>query len=181
MTRSLPSHRWPHSKKRSTQRSSPRDQGVPAGAPRRIFGTDAAHLRCCGLRSSLTHRRMRSLRCSAAPSIWATSAPNLSTRSPAVTPVGWVGVWLLVASFVAMLAEGLLVAVWGLAVARRTRALSELVESEQGLIEADIKKLRSALEETQRLWKPYRRALRWLRHPLAIALLRSYAMRRAAR
>jgi len=25
------------------------------------------HLRCCGLRSSLTHQRMRSLRCSAAP------------------------------------------------------------------------------------------------------------------
>src|SRR6202521_2612112 len=28
---------------------------------------------------------MRSLRCSAAPSIWATSAPNLSPRAPAVT------------------------------------------------------------------------------------------------
>lgn len=80
-----------------------------------------------------------------------------------------------------MTAEGVLVAVWGLAVARRTRTLAELVETEQGLIEADIKRLRSALEETQRLWKPYRRALRWLRHPLTIALLRSYARRRVAR
>jgi C4-dicarboxylate-specific signal transduction histidine kinase len=87
-------------------------------------------------------------------------------------------VWLLVASIVVMLAEGVLVAVWGLSVARRTRTLAELAETEQGLIEADIKKLRSALEEMQRLWKPYGRALRWLRHPLTIALLRSYAGRR---
>jgi len=87
-------------------------------------------------------------------------------------------VWLLVASIVVMLAEGVLVAVWGLSVARRTRTLAELAETEQGLIDADIKKLRSALEEMQRLWKPYGRALRWLRHPLTIALLRSYAGRR---
>jgi hypothetical protein len=80
-----------------------------------------------------------------------------------------------------MLAEGVLVAVWGLAMARRTRALSELVASEQGLIDADIRKLRSALEETQRLWKPYGRAIRWLRHPITIALLQSYARRRVAR
>src|SRR3979490_3127256 len=85
-------------------------------------------------------------------------------RSNPVDTLGWLGVWLLVGSFVVMLAEGVLVAVWGLAMARRTRALSELVASEQGLIDADIKKLRSALEETQRLWKPYRRAIRWLRH-----------------
>src|SRR6266567_4416233 len=44
----------------------------------RIFGAHAAHLRCCELRSSLTHQRMRSLRCSLAPSIWTTWAPNLS-------------------------------------------------------------------------------------------------------
>src|SRR5207245_662061 len=61
---------------------------TPAGAPRRTVGAHAAHLRRCGLRSSLTHRRMRSLRCSPAPSIWATCAPNLSTRSPAVIAGG---------------------------------------------------------------------------------------------
>jgi hypothetical protein len=77
-----------------------------------------------------------------------------------------------------MLAEGVLVAVWGLAMARRTRRLSELVQTEQGLIEGDLQKLRSALAETQRLWRPYGRALRWLRHPLTIALLQSYARRR---
>src|SRR5437879_5918502 len=62
----------------------PNDQAIPAGAPRRTFGAHPAHLRRCGLRFSLTHQRMRSLRCSAAPSIWATCAPNLSPRSPAV-------------------------------------------------------------------------------------------------
>jgi hypothetical protein len=39
---------------------------------RRIFDAHAAHLRRCGLRFSLTHQRMRALRCSAAPSTWAT-------------------------------------------------------------------------------------------------------------
>src|SRR5450759_1463924 len=61
-----------------------RDLAIPAGAPRRMFGADAAHLRRCGLRSSPTPQRMPSLRCSAAPSIWTTWAPNLSPRSPAV-------------------------------------------------------------------------------------------------
>jgi hypothetical protein len=93
---------------------------------------------------------------------------------------GWVGVWLLVASIVLVMAEGVLVAVWGTAVARRTRALAELMQTEQGLIDADITRLRSALDETRRLWKPYRRALRWLRHPIAIALFQSYR-RRVAR
>src|SRR3982074_384307 len=56
-----------------------------AGSPRRIFGAHAAHLRRCDLRSSLTHQRMRSLRCSAAPSIWTTWSPNLSPRVPSMT------------------------------------------------------------------------------------------------
>ncbi len=33
----------------------------------------------------------------------------------------------------------------------------------------------------RRLWRPYRRALRWLRHPLVLALLGSYRRRMAAR
>src|SRR5438445_603628 len=71
----------PRKRKRRQWRHEHRD---PAGAPRRIFGAHAAHLRRCDLRSSLTHQRMRSLRCSAAPSIWATWPPNLSPRSPAM-------------------------------------------------------------------------------------------------
>jgi hypothetical protein len=96
-----------------------------------------------------------------------------------MTTLAWVGVWLLVASAVAIVVEGAVAAMWGLAMAKRTRALSEQLETERGLIEADIQRLRSALEETRRLWKPYRRALRWVRHPIAIALLQSYARRRA--
>lgn len=96
-----------------------------------------------------------------------------------MSTIGWVGVWLLVGSAVVIVIEGAAAARWGLAMARRTRALSEQLEAERGLIEEDVKRLRLALEETGRLWKPYRRALRWLRHPIAIALLQSYARRRA--
>jgi hypothetical protein len=96
-----------------------------------------------------------------------------------LTSLGWIGVWLLVAGIVVMMAEGALAAVWGTAVARRSRALSELTQTEGALIEADLTRLRTALEETERLWRPYRRALRWLRHPLTIALLGSFARRRA--
>ena len=97
-----------------------------------------------------------------------------------MTSLGWVGVWLVIAAAVAMMVEGALAAVWGTAVARRSRALSERVETEQGLIEADVERLRAALEETERLWRPYRRALRLLRHPLTIALFGSLTRRRAA-
>ena len=96
-----------------------------------------------------------------------------------MTTIGWIGVWLLVVCAVAIVAEGVVAALWGLGMAKRTRALSEKLETERGLIEADVQRLRSALEDTRRLWKPYRRALRWLRHPITIALLQSYARRRA--
>ncbi len=96
-----------------------------------------------------------------------------------MTSLGWIGVWLLVAGVVAIVAEGMLAAVWGMAVAKRSRALQELVETERGLIEADLKRLQEALEETRRLWRPYRRVLRWLRHPITIALMQSYAGRRS--
>jgi hypothetical protein len=98
-----------------------------------------------------------------------------------VTPLGWVGVWLLVGGVVAIVAEGVLAVVWGMAVAKRSRALQERIETERGLIEADLKLLQEALEETRRLWRPYRRALRWLRHPITIALMQSYAGRRVGR
>jgi hypothetical protein len=95
-----------------------------------------------------------------------------------LSTLGWIGVWLLVAGALAIVIEGVLAVVWGVGVARRTRALSERLETERGLIEADLERLRAAMEETRRLWKPYRRALRLLRHPLMIALLESFARRR---
>ena len=96
-----------------------------------------------------------------------------------MTLIGWIGVWLLAVSAVAFVVEGLLAAVWGMAMARRSRALAELMQTERGLVEADIARVLAVLEDTKRLWRPYRRALRWLRHPLAIALLQSFARRRA--
>ena len=97
-----------------------------------------------------------------------------------MSTLGWIGVWLLVAGALAIVIEGVLAVVWGVGMARRTRALSERLETERGLIEADLEKLRAAMDETRRLWKPYRRVLRLLRHPLMIALLESFARRRAA-
>src|SRR5713101_6031201 len=80
--------------RRRQKQPVPNDAVVTAGSRRRIFGAHAAH--CLpylrhgdpkGVRSSLAHPRMRALRCSAAPSIWTTCAPNLSARSPSVTLV----------------------------------------------------------------------------------------------
>ena len=89
-----------------------------------------------------------------------------------------IGVWLLVVSVVAMVVEGVVAAVWAVSLAKRSVALSERLDSERTLIEADLERLRAAIEEAKRLWLPYKRVLRWVRHPLAIALLESYARRR---
>jgi hypothetical protein len=98
-----------------------------------------------------------------------------------VTQLGWIGVWLLVAAGLAILLELTLMAVWSLAIGKRARLLSEGLEVERGLIESDLQRIRLAIEETERLWQPYRKALRWLRHPLVVALLQSYRRRAAAR
>jgi hypothetical protein len=90
-----------------------------------------------------------------------------------------IGVWLLVVSAVAIVVEGVLAAVWVASLVKRSRALSERIETQRALIEADLERLRAAIEETRRLWRPYERMLRWVRHPLAIALLESLARRRA--
>jgi hypothetical protein len=98
-----------------------------------------------------------------------------------VTELGWIGVWLLVAAGVAILVEAIVLAVWGVAMGKRARLLAERLETERELIEADLAKLRLAIEEMRRLWQPYRKTLRWLRNPLVIALLQSYRRRAAAR
>jgi hypothetical protein len=91
-----------------------------------------------------------------------------------------IGVWLLVAGVGAIVVEGALAGLWSVRLVKRARSLSERLTSEQAQLQADLERLRAALAETQVLWRPYRRALRWLRHPIAIALLQSYARRRAA-
>jgi hypothetical protein len=98
-----------------------------------------------------------------------------------VTSLGWYGVWLLVASAAVIAIEVALVGIWSLRLSRRARALTRIVEGERTLIQADVARLRAALEEMRTLWRPYSRVLRWLRHPLVIALIGSYRRRWAAR
>ena len=98
-----------------------------------------------------------------------------------MTPVGWYGVWLLVGSVAVILVEVALIGIWSLRLGRRARALTAMIEGERGLLEADLARLRAALDETRTLWRPYARILRWLRHPLVVALIGSYRRRWAAR
>ena len=90
-----------------------------------------------------------------------------------------IGVSLLVVSAVAIVVEGVLAAVWAVSLARRSMALSKGIEAQRTLIEADVARLQAAVEEARRLWRPYERILRWVRHPLVLALLESLARRRA--
>jgi hypothetical protein len=91
-----------------------------------------------------------------------------------------IGIWLLVGAVVLIGFEVVLAAVWSLRLGRKARVLSSRLASEQAHLRADVERLRASLVEMQELWQPYRRLLRLLRHPLTIALMQSYARRRAA-
>jgi hypothetical protein len=92
---------------------------------------------------------------------------------------GLIGVWLLVIGVVAIVLEAALAGFWSVRLARRAQALRLRLMEEQERVQADIERLRLAVAETEALWQPYGRLLRWLRHPLVIALMQSYARRRA--
>ena len=97
-----------------------------------------------------------------------------------MTDLGWVGVWLLIVGVVAILFEFGLAGFWSVRIARRSRTLSGRVLAEQAELRADVERLQAAIAETRALWQPYSRILRWLRHPIAIALIQSFVRRRAA-
>ena len=94
--------------------------------------------------------------------------------------LGWIGIWVLVIGVAAVLAELALMGVWTARLARRSRAWRGRLADQQSQLRADVERLQASIAETGVLWQPYRRLLRWLRHPIAIALLQSYARRRAA-
>jgi hypothetical protein len=98
-----------------------------------------------------------------------------------VRDIGSGGAWLLAGSGVVIVIEGVVAGVWTTRLARRARVLAQRIETERGLLQADVERLQLALEETRRLWQPYRRILRFLRHPLVAALVGSYRRRWAAR
>jgi len=93
--------------------------------------------------------------------------------------VSSIGPWLLVLGAAAIVVEGTVASVWTVRLARQGRALTAMLERQRGLVQADVSRLRETLEETRRLWEPWRRALRRLRHPLVAALLASFWRRLA--
>lgn len=95
--------------------------------------------------------------------------------------LGSIGIWLLVVSAVAVVVELAVMGLWSVRLARKSRVLSERLLAEQARLRADVERLQASIAETQALWQPYGRLLRWLRHPIAIALIQSYTRRRAAR
>jgi len=97
-----------------------------------------------------------------------------------VTQLGWIGVWLLVIAAAAIVLEGALAALLSVRISRRVQSLRTRLMAEQAEFQSAVERLNGALAETQVLWQPYRRLLRWLRHPLTIALMQSFAGRRAA-
>jgi hypothetical protein len=96
------------------------------------------------------------------------------------TDLGWIGIWLLVVGFAAVVIELALMGIWTARLAGRSRTLSERLLAQQALLRADVDRLQASIAQTRALWQPYRRVLRWLRHPIAIALVQSFARRRAA-
>jgi len=95
--------------------------------------------------------------------------------------LSWVGAWLVVIAFGAILIEGVLAALWTMRIAKRSRVLSQRLAAEQAQMHAESARLKAELADMEVLWQPYRRLLRLLRHPIALAVLQSYARRRAAR
>lgn len=91
-----------------------------------------------------------------------------------------IGIWLLIGSVVLIVIEAMLAGLWTARLARRGQALTKQLQQRQVELKADIDQLQQSLAETVALWQQYERWLRWLRHPLTVALLQSYARRRAA-
>ena len=97
-----------------------------------------------------------------------------------MSDLAWLGVSLLIVCVVMIGVEGALLGFWSLSLVKRAQLLSERLATERVLLQSEQDQLVAELHATAVLWQPYRRALRWVRHPLAIALLESYARRRAA-
>jgi len=97
-----------------------------------------------------------------------------------VIDLGWIGVWLLVFGAAVILVELILAGIWSVRIANRSRVLRARLMPEQAQLRSAVERMNASLVEMQFLWQPYRRLLRWLGHPLTIALMQSFARRRAA-
>lgn len=94
---------------------------------------------------------------------------------------GTAGLWLLLIAGVALVLEvlALVPSVWSLQ--RRALALRAALEWERELTQVEIDRLLSLRAETERLLVPYRRLVRFLSHPLLLAVFASWRRRRARR
>jgi hypothetical protein len=94
---------------------------------------------------------------------------------------GLLGIYLLIVAAIAIVVECGLAAWWSVRIARRSQALSEKLLSERANLEAGVARLQMTLEEMRVLWQPYSRLLRWVQHPIAIAVIQSFVRRVAVR
>ncbi len=92
-----------------------------------------------------------------------------------------IGLWLLAIGGVAIVIEAVVFAAWSYRLARGGQTVAVLIDTQRSLVQADVARLQETIEETRRLWAPYRRALRWLRHPLVAALMASFWRRWSGR
>ena len=88
--------------------------------------------------------------------------------------LGTIGLWLLAIGGAVIVIEAIVFAAWSYRLAKNGQALAVLIDTQRGLVQADVTRLQETFAETRRLWAPYRRVLRWLRHPLVAALLASF-------
>jgi hypothetical protein len=86
---------------------------------------------------------------------------------------GSIGLWMLTAALVALLASVFAVLPQLLRVRRGAGALEATVSKARFEIDAQLIQLTAGRAEMERLWRPWRRLFRWTTHPLTIALIRS--------
>jgi len=96
----------------------------------------------------------------------------------AVDPAALIGVVLLAAAAVGLVASVVAVLPKVLRVRRRALALQASVAAAEGEIIAAVALLRAQRAETEALLVPWRRLLRWARHPLVVATFAWYRRRR---
>jgi hypothetical protein len=86
---------------------------------------------------------------------------------------------MAVIGLVAILIELVLIVPRALRLNLQAAVLVDSIEETRVAIEASLAELRTAGRETHILWRPYRRVVRWLSHPLTIAVFESYRRRRS--
>lgn len=86
---------------------------------------------------------------------------------------------MAVIGLIAILVELALILPKALRLNRQLGTLVEALDRARVAIESDLAAVGVSHAEVQVLWKPYKRVMRWLSHPLTVALLASYRRRRS--